>query len=67
MIRLLLGSSLIRIHIVCFHDKIKTEVHMNICSRCKKQTVFSGVKIVAGEGFNLSLLIFCILIDSKHI
>ena len=31
-------SSLIRVHIVCFSEKIMSEVHLNICSRGKKQT-----------------------------
>ena len=32
------GSILIRFHSVCIHDKIKSEVHLNIlCSRHKKQ------------------------------
>ena len=31
-------NSLTRVHSVCFHDKIKPERHLNICSRCKKQT-----------------------------
>ena len=30
------GSSLIKAHIVYFHEKIKSEVHSNICSRHKK-------------------------------
>ena len=36
--------SLIRVHIVCFHDKILSEVHLNICNRHKKRTPFSGQK-----------------------
>ena len=42
------GSSLIRVHIVCFHEKIKSEVHLNICSRRKKQT-FLGQKNSGGN------------------
>ena len=36
------GSSLFRVHTVYFHDKIQSEVHLNIhvCSRHKKQTTF---------------------------
>ena len=37
------GTSLIRVHSVCFHKK-KSEVHLNICSRYKKPTTFSGQK-----------------------
>ena len=37
------GSSLSRVHIVWFHDKILSEVHLNICSRRKKQ-MFLGQK-----------------------
>ena len=37
---------LIRVHIVCFHEKIFSEVHLKICSRYKKQTKFSGLKLV---------------------
>ena len=39
-----LGSSLIRVDIVCLHENILSEVHLNICSRCKKQTIISGQK-----------------------
>ena len=35
-----LGSKLIGVHSVCFFDKIKSEVHLDICSRRKKQTTF---------------------------
>ena len=38
------GSSLSRVHIVCFLDKILSEVHLNFCNRHKKQT-FLGQKI----------------------
>ena len=38
-------SSLIRVHNVCFHDKIKFEIFLDICSRCIKQTAFSGQKV----------------------
>ena len=41
------GSSLIRVHIICFYLKLKSEVHLNSCSRRKKQTTFSGQKKVA--------------------
>ena len=34
-------SSLIRVRGVCFNDKIKSEMHLNICSRRKKQTTMS--------------------------
>ena len=37
-----MGSSLIRVHCVCFHAMIWSEVNLNICSRSEKQTVFSG-------------------------
>ena len=37
-------SSLIRVHIVCFHENIPFKVHLNKCSRCKKQTIFSRQK-----------------------
>ena len=40
--------SLIRVHSVCFHD-IKSII-INICSRQKKETSFSGQKILAGLG-----------------
>ena len=36
------GISLIRVHTVGFHEKIKSEVHLNICSRHKSLTTFSG-------------------------
>ena len=42
------GSSLIRVHSVCLNDNIYSEVHLSICSRSKKQTTFSGHKIVVG-------------------
>ena len=32
----------IRVHNVCFHYKIRSEVRLNICSRHKKQMTFSG-------------------------
>ena len=32
--------SLIRFHIVCFHDNILSEEHLNICSRRIKPTTF---------------------------
>ena len=35
------GSSLIRVHIVCLHKKVQTEVHLTIFCRGKKST-FSG-------------------------
>ena len=38
------GSSLIRVQRVCFHDQL-SEVHLNICSRRKKQT-FPGIKSI---------------------
>ena len=31
-------------HTVCFHDKIKSEVHLNICSRHRNKKTFSGQK-----------------------
>ena len=31
-------------HSVCFYDKIKSDVHLNICRRHNKQTTFSGQK-----------------------
>ena len=30
--------------IVCFHEIFLSEVHLNICSRCKKQMKLSGHK-----------------------
>ena len=33
-----LGSSLNRVHSLCFHDKVKPERHLNICNRRKMQT-----------------------------
>ena len=39
------GSSLIRVHILCFFEKILSEEHLIICSRCKKQMPFSGKNI----------------------
>ena len=39
------GSSLIRVHYFCSHDKIEPEVSLNICSRRKKQMTFSGQNI----------------------
>ena len=36
--------SLIRVYIVCFHDKIQSEVHLSICSRRKMHTTFLGQK-----------------------
>ena len=37
------APSLIRFHSVCFHDKsaMKSQFHLNICSRHNKQTAFS--------------------------
>ena len=35
-------TALIRNHSVCFHDKIYSQVHLNICSRRKMQRIFSG-------------------------
>ena len=37
---------LIRVYSVCFHDKIKSELLLNICSRCKKQMTYSEQKRV---------------------
>ena len=37
-------SRLIWVHSVCSHDQKKSEVHLNICSRCKKQRTLSGQK-----------------------
>ena len=34
------GSSMIRVHIVCFKDKIYSEVNLNIFSRCNKKTPY---------------------------
>ena len=34
-------NAYISVHIVCFHDKILSEVNLNICSRHKKQIIFS--------------------------
>ena len=39
-----LVSSLIRVYIVSFHEKIYSEGHLNMCNRGKKQTTFSGQK-----------------------
>ena len=43
---------------VCFHDKILFEVHLNLCSRRKKQTTFQDINIgekgYNGPGFSLS-------------
>ena len=30
--------------IACFHEKIYSEVHLNICSKFRKQMTFSGQK-----------------------
>ena len=38
----------LKLHSVCFHYKILSEVHLNICSRHKKQMTFSSQKILAG-------------------
>ena len=44
-------SSLIKVHKVCFHEKIQSGIHFNICSRRKKQAqLFSGQKILAVFG-----------------
>ena len=32
------GSRLIRVHSVCIHEKVLSELRLNICIRCKKQT-----------------------------
>ena len=37
-----IGSSIIRVHFVCFHETIWSQMHLNTCSRRKKQTTFSG-------------------------
>ena len=42
------GASLIRVYSVCFHQKIQSEVHLNICNRSKKQTS-SGQKKNTGR------------------
>ena len=39
-----------RVHSVGFQDKIKSEVHLNICSRRKKQATFSGQKYWHDKG-----------------
>ena len=39
-------SSLIRVPSVCFHDKILSEVHLNICSRQNADNIFITKKIV---------------------
>ena len=38
-------SRLVRVQCVCFHDKIWSEVNLNISSRSKKQMTFSRQKI----------------------
>ena len=53
-----LGSSLLRVHSVCFHDEILSEVHLNICSRRKMQTTFSGQKNIGRIRFNETVLLF---------
>ena len=55
-IRLLLRSSLIRVHSGCFHGKKYSGMNLNKCSRRNKQT-FSG-KTLVGER-----LTFCIQMD----
>ena len=47
-----IGSSLIRVHNVCLYDKILSEVHLNICSRCKKQIVIFQDKNSGGIRIN---------------
>ena len=64
-----LGSSLIRVHIVCFHEKIYSEVYLNICSRSKKQVTFSGQKYCGGIGVK-RYTAFCpnpVFINDKNI
>ena len=39
-------NQLIRVFSVCFNDIIRFEVHLNICSRHKKQITFSRQKTV---------------------
>ena len=53
-----LGSSLIRVHIICFHEKIKLEVHLNICGRRKKKPDIFRTKIMAGKGLKKNLMAY---------
>ena len=46
------GSSLITFHSVCLHEKVLSEVSLNICCRHKKQKTFSGQKKVGGLRVN---------------
>ena len=57
------GSSLIRGHSVCYHDKILSVVHLNICSRLKKQMIFLRQKDLVGLRVKIKFLYFrkCLL------
>ena len=46
------SSSLISIHNVCFHYKIKSEVHLNICNRRKSR---QHIQDDAGKGLKTFL------------
>ena len=35
-----IGSSLIRVHIVCFHEKVKSEVHLSTSQQMYKADIF---------------------------
>ena len=48
------GSSLIWVHIVCFHDKNWSEMHLNICRRGNKQMRFSGQNYCQNKGSSSS-------------
>ena len=53
-----LGRSVIRVHSVCFLDKILSEVQLNLCSRCKKQTTSSQQKKISEEVGNILNLLY---------
>ena len=61
-----LRSSLIRVHSVCFHDKIRLAC-IYLCSRHIKQTTVSGWKNISRIRINFFLVIFSLVICDEII
>ena len=62
-----LRSSLIRVHSVCFHGKGFSVVLLSICTRCIKQTTFSGHKMKIMEVFLLYLILYVSVNNYGHV
>ena len=56
-------------YIVCFHEKTQSEVHLSICRRFKKQTLFLGQKSGRIKGvrkFRVNTVAIRIITDNKY-